>query len=438
MISSSMKEFLKNEKQKLFKAKDYINSYYHQMGTSLESLRDNLFPYAFSPRLTWKDDIDRRSTLINVPNIKPQNLTADPEFNSNTLIAVINNLFAIQNAYCVNPNVIERTDVKLIKKAHVFLLAFLNEQFTPNHLESLSKQQKDLAFSLKQGIEERIQNTINPFFERLEMILDDEYRITLLEPIRMIVGTFQNYKKDTDLFDGMIAKKCSELGIRNNPELNLVIIADIEKSDQLIENEIKAKYEFQEGKKTGAKSFRLKEIAARYTSQADNIQRLISFLRDAERSLTHIPLFRRIILFFRNLFTHRQLEITHHNIVFSYVAAKGKIERKQTSLNALLKETVLYFDYLSKFREDLDFSGYTKTFNLQFAAEVERFIDTSFVSLNMIHEQCNGFREWLGREDNKQLLQRIPEKRQEEFNELLLHINRTCIVNNYNLHEIER
>lgn len=438
MASGILKDFLKNEKNKLFKAKDYINSYYHQIGTSLESLRDNLFPYAFSQRLTWRDDIDRRSTQINVPNLKLKNLTADPDFNSNTLIAVINNLFAIQNAYCVNPEIIEKPDIRLIRKAHAFLLLFLNEQFSRNNIESLNKQQKDIAFSLKQTIEERIQNTINPFFERLEMILDDEYRLALMDPIRMIVGNFQNYKKDSDLFDGMIAKKCSDLGVKNNPELNLVIIADIEKPDHVIENEIRAKYEFQEGKKTGAKSYRLKEIALRYISQADNIQHLIGFLKETEKILVHIPLFRRIVMFFRNIFSGHRVEISHHDIIFSFVAARGKIARRQTSLNELVKNASLYFDYLLKFREELDFSGYTKSFNLQLAAELERFIDTSYISLNEIYEKSNGFREWLGRENNSQLLRRVAEKKQEEFNEILLHINRTCIVNNYNLHELDR
>ena len=59
---------------------------------------------------------------------------------------------------------------------------------------------------------------------------------------------------------------------KNNPELNLKIIADLTKKESLIIQEIMAKYETQNKDKIFSKSYRLKEISFRYVSQADNIR----------------------------------------------------------------------------------------------------------------------------------------------------------------------
>ncbi|HEQ72307.1 MAG TPA: hypothetical protein ENN69_07450 [Spirochaetia bacterium] len=432
-----LKAFLRTERDRLFKAKDYINSYYHQITSSLESLRDNLFPYAFSQRLTWKDDLNRQATQISVPHVIPKKLVGDPEFNSNTLIALINNIYAIQNAYLFNPARIEKPDITLVLKAHQFLLSFLNDQFSRSNIDGLQRQQRELAYSLKQSVEDRIQNSINPFFQRLEMILEDEYRLTLMDPIKLIVNSFALYKKDPTLYDELISRKARELGLKNDPELNLVIIADLEKPSSMIETEIKAKYQLTDDKRPANKPYRLKEIAGRYCSQTENVHALAAFLKDAEKALLHISIFKRIVLFLRNLFSGRGPEISHTDISFSYVAARGKIRREHTSLNDLIRNTEYYRDYLEKFKEELDLSTYTKSRNPRVTAEIEKFIETSFLSLNEIYEKSNGFREWLGRENNRTLLRRIPDRRQEEFNNLLLHVNRICIINNYNLHELD-
>jgi len=437
MALEDLRQFLQQEKQRLFQAKDYIVTYYQQIIGSLISLRDNLFRFAYNQRQNWRDEIDLRATLINLPNLKLSSIIVDPEFNANALLNLINNLYAVQNAYCLNPSIIEKYDIKLIRKLHNFLMDYLNELYSSNNYQNLSKQQKELALSLKQAIAERLKNTLAPFFDRLEMILEDEYRVQLYPHIKMIVGTVLNYKKDSSLFDEMIAKKCAELGLRNYPELNLTIIADLEKSESTIENEIKAKYELGEIKRSPGKAYRLKEIALRYISQYENIQRLLFFLKETEKTLLRISLFQRLAIFLSNLLKGRHSELRRHTIYFSYLPPRGKIIRIQANLAELIKEINLYCDYLSKFREEMEFSSYTKSFSLHFSNELQRFIDTSWQSLNSIYEKCCGFREWLGRENNRKLLKRIPEKRQEELNEILLHLNRTVIVNNYSLREIE-
>jgi hypothetical protein len=438
MALQELLDFLGDEKAKLFKATEYINTYYHQIAASLESLRDNLLPYSFSARAGWKETIDKRSSRINVPDIRPQNMSGDPEFNSTTLVTLINNLLAVQNTLLVNPDGISVSDIRTVRRLHQFLLGFLEEQFSNSNIASLKKQQRDLAFSVKQNIEKRVRENIEPYFSHLEMILDDEYRVTLSGHVQHIIGSLNNYKKNPSHYDELIARKSRELGLKSNPEENLAVIADLEKPESVLSAEVRAKYEGADAKKTPSRYYRLKEIALRYCSQGDNLEALIYFLRESERTLLRVSILKRIGLFFRNLFSSRKPEIGQDNITFTYVGSRGKIERRRASLNDMLSNASFYFKYLKKFREDIETESYARTHTPQQAKDLEKFIDTSFSSLADILEKCQGFRNWLGRENNRQLLRRIPDRRQEDFNNLLLHINRTCIVNNYNLQEFDK
>src|SRR4030042_3303115 len=141
MALQELLDFLGDEKAKLFKATEYINTYYHQIAVSLESLRDNLIPYSFSARSGWKDAIDKRASQIKVPEIRPQNIVGDPDFNSTTLVTLINNLLAVQNSLLVNPDAITVPDIRNVRRLHQFLLAFLEEQFSNSNIGSLKKPQ---------------------------------------------------------------------------------------------------------------------------------------------------------------------------------------------------------------------------------------------------------------------------------------------------------
>jgi hypothetical protein len=438
MALNELLEFLGDEKARLFKAVDYISTYYQQIAEALEALRDNLLPYSFSPRASWKEGVDKRASVIKVPELRPQNVYGDPDFNSTVIVQLINNILAVRNTALANLEGVSIADCRLIARSHQFLLAFLEEQFSNSNIAALKKPQRDLAFSVKHTIEKRVRENIDPFFAHLEMILDDVYRVKLAGHVKPIVESLSNYKRNPGLYDELIARKCRELGLKGDPEENLAVIADLDKPEHVLAAEVKAKYEDSEAGKSPSRYFRLKEIALRYASQADNLAALIYFLRETERSLLRISFLRRLGLALRNLFSGRNKEITPTNIVFTYVPDKGKIERRRASLNTLINDAAFYYKHLVKFKEDLETESYGKTHTPRQARDLEKFIDTSFATLADILEKCHGFRDWLGRENNRRLLKRVPERRQEDFNNLLLHINRTCIVNNYTLQEMDK
>ncbi|RPJ09658.1 MAG: hypothetical protein EHM28_00945 [Spirochaetaceae bacterium] len=438
MSFKDLPKFLSMEREKLFKAKDYLISYYFQVITSLEGLRNHLFPYAFSNDKEWKNGVNSKSTRISVPDLIPKNIHDDALFNSNTLIAVINNLYAIQNSYLSDPHVIDIMDIRVIRTAHTFLLAFLTEQFSTPSVNLLAKQQKELAFALKQSIEDRIEKNITPFFDRLEMILSDEYIVTLFNPARIIIGTYARYKEEPDMFDDLLRRKCQELGLKNNPELNLIIIADLEKNEHQLAGEMTLKYEIQEKKTAFGKAYRLKEIALRYCTQHENLLAIAEFLREARQVLLHGSFFRRLFYFLKNIFTGKDSMFGGGDIHFSYLTQHGKIERKKVSLKELVLTVTLYDEHLVKFRELLDMHSYTKSVNPQLYSEIEKFVDTSYSELNEIFEKSNGFREWIGREKNRTVLKFIPERRQTDFSSNLLLINRAIIINRYSLQDFEK
>ncbi|MBN1522901.1 MAG: hypothetical protein JW904_00350 [Spirochaetales bacterium] len=438
MALQDLYQFLAKEKEKLFKAKDYISSYYYQIISSLEGLRDHLFPYAFSDEKLWKDSVNHKATRLTIPDLVPKNIHTDTMFNSNTLIAVINNIYAIQNSYLFNPLVIEIIDIKLIRKAHTFLLAFLTEQFANPNINLLQKHQRDLAFTLKKNIEDRIETNITPFFDRLEMILGDIYFINLFDHAKIIIGSYTTYREEMSMYDELLRKKSNELGVKNNPELNLIIIADLEKSESQIATEISSKYELADKKKAVSKAYRLREIAARYCTQHENLQILGEFLRESLDLLRQRSLFKRILNFFRIIFTGRGDALSGGDVHFSFLTLKGKIERNKVSLKELITTISLYDDHLQKFKGVIESNSYSKTVNPQLYSDIEKFVNTSYSELNEIFEKSNGFREWLGRENNSPLLRRISDRRQTDFSNTLLLLNRIIIVNRYSLQEFEK
>ncbi|MBN1797016.1 MAG: hypothetical protein JW822_00445 [Spirochaetales bacterium] len=438
MINKQLFDLLDKEKEKLFQAKSYISTYYYEIATSLETLRDNIFPYSFTSNNLWKTAINKSSASLSVPDMTPENLKDDPEFNSNMLITLINNIYSIQNLYLNKPSEIDLQDIKQINKVHGFLLLFLQNQYSHQNLAPFKKKQLELAVSIKTSIENRIINTINPFFQRLEMIKSDEYVIYLFDAVKSLVGSFENYKAKARYYDREIEKKCSELNIKNNPELNLLLIADLGKSEALLNIEIKAKYESEEKEKPASKSYRLREIAYRYISQTENIAKLEYFFQEFYNIIQTPSFLKRLFLFFISLFSIKRPSFSYKDMLFRYSNPEGKIEIKQASLLQLIKRISSFHQFLAKSREQLSYFTSLKGIDTQGFKDIEKVVDTCFFELNDIHEQSTGFREWLGKEHNKKILKKIPEKRQYEFSSLILTINRIVIVNKYNLMDFEK
>jgi hypothetical protein len=438
MIHKQLFDLLDREKEKLFQAISYISTYYYEIITGLQSLRENIFPYSFTSNNLWKTAINKDNTVLKVQEPGADTLRDDPEFNSNLLLTLINNIYAIQNTYLANPSQIEVYDIKCIQKTHNLLLIFLHNQYSHQNLAPFKKKQLELAVSIKTSIENRIINNINPFFQRLEMIKSDEYFIYLFDSVKSLVGNYENYKAKSGVYDTAIEKKCDDLNIKNNPELNLLLIADLGKSEELLNIEIKSKYETAETEKTVSKTYRLREIAHRYISQADNISRLEYFFQEFY-SLTHISSFlTRLLNLILSIFTGRSPAVSPKDLSFRYSNPEGKIEMKQASLLLLIKRIGIFHQFLLKSREQLNYFSSLHGLGSQAVKDIEKIIDTCFFELNDIYEQSAGFREWLGMEHNRKILKKIPEKRQYDFSSLLLSINRIVIVNKYNLMEFEK
>jgi hypothetical protein len=438
MMDKQLFDLLDKEKEKLFKAEDYINTYYYEIATGLESLRDNIFPYAFSPDNLWKTAINKESLTISLPDSTLENFTDDPHSNSSNLVSLINNMYAIQNVYLGKPANIDLQDIKLINKVHNFLLAFLQKQYSHQNLATFKKKQLELAISIKNSIENRILNNINPFFQRLEMIKSDEYLIYLFDVVKSIVGNYETYKRKPDYYDKIIEKKCTELNIKNNSELNLLIIADLSKSEALLNVEIKSKYESIDREKPTAKPYRLREIASRYVSQAENLTKLENFLMEFYNITQTSSFLKRLFYFLLSLLTGKRFPKVLKDITYRYFSPQGKIETREASLLQLIKRTGIFSQFLLKARDQFNYFSPLKGIDSEAITEMEKVIDNCFFELNDIYEQSAGFREWLGKDYNKRVLRKISEKRQDEFSNLLLTLNRIIIVNKYNLMDFEK
>lgn len=433
-----IKKILQNEKANLFKATEYIISFYTQVHNSIINIRENLFPGAFSSDQTWKEVLNTEPIALSFPEYSLQSVEGEMQNNSETIVVVLTNIQGIQNLYLKNAQKITIKDIQRIKKANHYTLDFVQRLYSRDNMILIAEQRLKLAKTIRSNIEKIFENNVMPFIEKVETILVDEYKINIRRVLRRIIGKHSNYAQDPFKFDLRIKEKCIELSIQYHQDIILSAIADLAKSDEVLKKELKAKYITTETQKVAVKVHKLREIANRSISQIGNLEKLIHFLSTIMKLYQPRTILERIMDFLKRMITGKGINFPQKDLFFFYSSRTGRLEKRRTSIQILIKEIISLKNFLSKVKDTVDFYAYTKASNATSVREMENVIDNSISSLNSIYTQCLGLRDWLVWKNNISRLNKIPVSQQEEFNNLLLAIDYHLIINKQNLRDLMR
>ena len=431
-----IKKILQNEKENLYKAIEYILSFYTQVSNSIINIRENLFPSAFSSSQTWKEDLNLENLSLSFPEFNLQSVEGEMQNNSESIVYVLNNIRGIQNLHLKVPEKITVKDIQEIKKANLYLLDFIQRLYSRDNMSLLSDQRLNLAKAVRNNVVKIFENNITPYIDKVEAILVDEYKITIRPKLRRVIGAHTNYAKDPFKFDLLIKEKFTNESIQYHQDIILSAIADLAKSDEVLAKEIKSRYLTEEAKQYAGKVYKLKEIANRSIAQITSLVKLETFLTAIHNLYQPLSLFQRLMDFLKKIITGKGIKFPKKDLYFFYSSRSGRLEKRRTSIKILIKDIAALKIFLSKVKETVDFHSYTKTTNVNSIMEMENVIDNSISSLNTIYTQCMGLRDWLVWKDNVSRLNKIPVKQQEEFNDLLLAINYHLIISKQNLRDM--
>jgi len=438
MEIAELKASLEKEKGRLLQAKEFMESFYKQIYHSILNLRDTLFDHSFPTDSDWKNLLASSITEFNFPDFQLISTEGKIQNNSDFCINVLNNIQAIITYYLSILDSFSLLDIERIKTANSYIWDFIQRLYAKENIVFLTGQRLEVANSIKNNIRERLENNIAPFFNYLEQILYDEYATVLRPELQKIVGVYSNYMTDPVYYDKIIKQRCAEMNFEYNQELILNIISNLSKDQNVFINEIRAKYQTEEIADQKKNVFRLKEIAARFVSQAANIHKLENFLIDVLTLFQPISFFKRIYNFLRKMIVGKETKKIKKDFIFHYSSRIGKLEQKQTTISSLLKDLQAFKNFLTKLKGTLDFYSYTKSSTTITTKELENIIDNCITELTRIYEECAGLKEWLIGNKNQKNLSKLPVSRQEEFNDLLLALNYTLIINKQHMRDLDK
>ena len=440
MALAELIQFLDEEKGKLFEAFTSLKGFYH---TLLESARTLTVPFrnSFAPESNIKPALDPEQDKIVFIKHGLQSLEGEVQNNTDWLINILNNIFAIQNKYLQSPYFIELKDIDDIRKVHDDISKFLNHLYE-HHLSAIPNAEMSLlARQKKNDIEDLLENHIDHFFKRMEQVKVDEYIIRLREEIKDQVGTLQNYYRSTEEFDQLIREKCTYLGLSYNPDLAKLTVTELESSDEALSKRIKSKYREATAEKAldpaGLRRRYLK-IVYRYLSRNSEISKLIPILENIYYIYQPKPsLGERFSRFISKLFG-KDVKLPKKDVEFQYIIAKGSIQRKKASLEDLMDRTNRLDKLLLKVKNHVN-SYYIKKEINAFPLKTMRNIITNISTLmGESFDDCFGLIQWLGKMSNKEKLDKIPVSMQRDFNQYLNSIHATLIINSERLKDIAR
>jgi hypothetical protein len=148
--------------------------------------------------------------------------------------------------------------------------------------------------------------------------------------------------------------------------------------------------------------------------------------------------FQRLVNSVARFFTGKDYDFPKKNIHFFFTVQSGRIEKKEYSIAQFIRDVNNLRTFMANSKETLEYYNQTRNSSLTVIRELEEIISRSLLELDSLYTQATGLREWLLRKMNQKVLKRVAQKKQEEFNDLLLSINYGIIINRQNLKDFYR
>jgi hypothetical protein len=433
--------YLEEEKERVLARAADIRDLYRSLA---ESIRTFSVPFrrSFAPNSAIEASIDPESRKLAFHKRGLQSTEGEVQDNTRRLSELVNNVYAIRNAFLGNAHFVELQEIADIRKVHVDIRQFLEELYMKNSvwiLQDPNSEASVLARQKRKDIEELLKERIEPFFERLEQLRIDEYSLRLRMEVRDEIGSEQNYRRSPEKYDALIKDRCNVLGVGYDPRLIKVMLQELEHSDESLESRLREKYS-EEGKPPGSPSVRRKylRVLHRYLARTKDVAALLPILENIYFTFQPKPsLLARIRSFFARL-AGRELKSARRDIEYSYIIGGPSIERKEASLERLIGEVNQLEKNLLRTRDTIRTAQIDKRINSISIDKIGDTIDSLRSSMRRVFEESYGIVQWLGKKSNQDKLARLPETMQRDLNVHLDAIYATIIINAERLKEILR
>jgi hypothetical protein len=433
--------YLEEEKERLLAGTADVRDLYRSLAESIRTLSVP-FRRSFAPDSSINVAIDPESRKITFGKHGLQSTEGEVQDNTRRLSELINNVYAIRNSFLGNAHFVELKEIADIRKVHADIRRFLEELYMKNTvwiLQDPNSEASVLARQKRKDVEELLKERIDPFFERLEQIRIDEYSLRLRMEIRDEIGNQQNYSKSPEKYDALIKDRCNRLGVRFDPRLVKMVLQDLERSDEHLENRLREKYA-EADKPTDSPSLRRKymRVLHRYLARTKDVAALLPVLENVYFLFQPKPSFlARVRTFFARL-AGREEKSVRRDIEYSFIIGGESIERKEASLEKLIGEVNQLEKVLLRTRDTIRTAQINKRINSISIDKIGDTIDSVRGSMRRVFEESFGLIQWLGKKSNQDKLAKLPENMQRDLNVHLDAIYATIIINAERLKEIDR
>jgi hypothetical protein len=179
-------------------------------------------------------------------------------------------------------------------------------------------------------------------------------------------------------------------------------------------------------------------VIYRYLDRLREVSRLLPILETVyEVYQPRPPLLERLARFFA-LLAGRQLKSPRRDVEYSYIIGREAIEHRRASLESLIVEVNQLEKSMLRMKSSLASARAAKTLKNLALTRLRTAIDSARASLRRVLDDGTGLVQWLGKQNDRDRLSRLPETAQRDLSAFLETIHSTLIVNSERLEEIER
>jgi hypothetical protein len=441
---SELIAFLETEKQGLLAGGAEVRDLYRSLAESLRTLPLAL-RNSFAPENVLLSALEPQPQKIGFS--KPTLRSSEGEVQDNTrwLASLLNNLEVVRERLLANPQALEFADIADIRRVHADARKFMEELYLQNSgwmLRDPNAEAAALARQKRKDVEELLSQRLDPFVERMEQLKLDEYSLRLRREIAGLFSGLESYQSAPQASEALIREKCSRLGLSYDPELCRGVLQELAVSDETLEARVRAKYAKTPGEAAAARARGLRQkylrVLYRYLDRLREVSRLLPILETVyEVYQPKPPLLERLTRFFA-LLAGRQLRSPRRDVEYSYIIGREAIEHRRASLESLIVEVNHLEKALLRVKSSLATARASKTLRNLAPSRLRAAIDSTRASLRRILDDGSGLVQWLGKQNNRERLSRLPESSQRDMGALLGAIHSTLIINSERLEEIAR
>ena len=435
-------EFLEHTRKAHFERAGEVSDLYRSLSESMRTLALPFRNSLASPG-SFESSLDRENRQLATSAPRSEGRLGSVEHNTARLVGLLNQVYAIRNIVIPDLPALDNATLLRVRQIHSQILAFLEELYRQNTawvLQDPGAEASIMARQKRRDIEELLKEEIDPYFERLLALRDDECAVRLNVGLRQDSFGPQNLSGSPETLEALMREKCVLLGIPFDSARMEEVLQDLRDGKGELERRIRERYEPQ--RETGELSVatlrrRYLGVLQRYLARVGDLSALLQIVEDVYALYQPRASFvERLRVFVARLFG-RDERLPRRDIDYSYVVGKEQIERRRASLEELIRGVNNLEKMLLRIKNHINEYTIHKRLAEYPVPRARELVERTGAAMRRVFDDSFGLVQWLGKDENRDKLALLPQSSQREFNAHLDSIYATLIINSERLRDIE-